>query len=328
MESVFKSYYKNYTIFLLDNCSNDNSVNNILKWLDGGTKSIQTQFPNFITPLEKKPINYQVIEVKDNRLIINSDYHKYKLILIKNNENIGFARGNNLIIRELLKIQSGNEYIYLLNNDTVMQPDTISLLINHLNYTGFLVSNSIIYNYYFPEKIDFAGGKLYPWAKAKYFYTLTNKHYRISEFAHGCALMVKVMCFKQYGILSEKFFHGEEDFEFSWRLKKNNTKISCCFGSVVYHKEGVSINQLFAQKKYKLILSIMNRIIDMKDYYNLLYWKIWKFFVFGYYALLFKRQTSINFSEIFRLTIRINNYCNRYNCIDMNLVEKIRSKIV
>ena len=53
----------------------------------------------------------------------SSTYHqvdpRHKLILIKNNENYGYARGNNIGIRFALDILK-SEYILILNNDVIL----------------------------------------------------------------------------------------------------------------------------------------------------------------------------------------------------------------
>ena len=40
--------------------------------------------------------------------------------------------------------------------------------------------------------------------------------------------------FDEVGLLSEKFFFGEEDFEFSWRMRKHGIPVTCVLGSRVY----------------------------------------------------------------------------------------------
>ena len=81
--------------------------------------------------------------------ILESDYKKYRIILVDNDSpddtsikvaekfpnvtiikssiNLGFAGGNNLGIRKAIEEKS--DYVFLLNNDTVIASDTISELI-------------------------------------------------------------------------------------------------------------------------------------------------------------------------------------------------------
>ena len=49
---------------------------------------------------------------------------------IQNNQNLGFTGGNNVGIRYALKKQF--EHILLLNNDTIVEPDFLRILVNKL----------------------------------------------------------------------------------------------------------------------------------------------------------------------------------------------------
>ena len=49
------------------------------------------------------------------------------IILIKNEENLGYAGGNNTGIEYALK--NGASYVWLLNNDTIVEPNTLRELI-------------------------------------------------------------------------------------------------------------------------------------------------------------------------------------------------------
>ncbi|MHB9057180.1 MAG: glycosyltransferase, partial [Paludibacteraceae bacterium] len=52
-------------------------------------------------------------------------------ILIRNNANYGFGKGNNPGISRA--IENGAEFVWLLNNDTVVMPDTLTLLVNKMS---------------------------------------------------------------------------------------------------------------------------------------------------------------------------------------------------
>ena len=54
-----------------------------------------------------------------------------QIIFIQSNKNLGFAGGNNLAIR-----QAKGDFIYLLNNDTIIPENHIQILINALTENG------------------------------------------------------------------------------------------------------------------------------------------------------------------------------------------------
>ncbi|OEU63623.1 MAG: hypothetical protein BBJ57_13315 [Desulfobacterales bacterium PC51MH44] len=49
------------------------------------------------------------------------------IVLIKNDKNIGFARANNVGIEWVLK-NTNSEYIFILNNDTTIEKNTVDVL--------------------------------------------------------------------------------------------------------------------------------------------------------------------------------------------------------
>lgn len=74
--------------------------------------------------------NFEVIMVdngsKDNSVqVIRNAYPQ--IILIENKENLGYTGGNNVGMH--YAVNSGSDYVWLLNNDTVVEPDTLSKLV-------------------------------------------------------------------------------------------------------------------------------------------------------------------------------------------------------
>ena len=57
-------------------------------------------------------------------MLLNLDPKK-KLIMIKNEKNYGFAKGNNIGMKFALNTLNP-EYILLLNNDTAVEPDFLT----------------------------------------------------------------------------------------------------------------------------------------------------------------------------------------------------------
>ncbi len=325
LESIFKSTYKNFTVFLVDNNSKDGSLKSITSWLNGDNNvKLNSAFDELISPYAKKPLFYELGVVNQNSFKpLFSISRQSKIKIIPNNKNLGFAKANNQVINYILSNNLDYEFIYLLNNDTVIKEDTITRLVQHMEKEDRQISNSIIYNYYQQDKIDFAGGRLFCWGKASYFNSLPDNNFRDSEFAHGCAMMVRKSVFEKYGTLTEKFFHGEEDFEFSWRISKTPVTISCCCTSIVYHKEGASVDKFIEKKKEKLVLSALNRIIDMKSYFSPFKWSIWKILVLVYYLHLFNKLARVPYFNILPILLKINKISNNNWTVSKKMIDKI-----
>lgn len=104
---------------------------------------------------------YEIIVV-DNGSTANEGLllqQKYPSVhVIRSEQNLGFAGGNNLGIRSA----QGN-YLFLLNNDTLIVKDTVDLLIKRLRSSEDIAGVSpLILNYTEPHTIQFAGYTPYP----------------------------------------------------------------------------------------------------------------------------------------------------------------------
>jgi len=88
---------------------------------------------------------------------------KYPIVFIQSGNNLGFAGGNNIGIRYALTKDDFHSVI-LLNNDTVIKRDTISILVNaQLEFGEQAIYGGRIYYYSAPEKIWYDGGKFNEW---------------------------------------------------------------------------------------------------------------------------------------------------------------------
>ena len=108
LESIYQNDYSNYKVIVVDNDSNDESINKIKEYCNGKIK-IKSSF--FRYNPSNKPI--KVLETESNEHfkenIIKSSSRK--LILIKNDKNAGYAEGNNIGIRYALNYLN-SDYIY------------------------------------------------------------------------------------------------------------------------------------------------------------------------------------------------------------------------
>lgn len=336
LESVYKNTHKNFNVILIDNGSSDLSADYIEKWaLHGEYVPINTNFPELVYPPVNKPIPL-FKETLENTSGILKIYQKIKdtcipaqsLIFIQSLQNLGYAGGNNIGI-QLGDLLFSSKYFLLLNNDTVIQKDAITNLCEyyeiHPNYGALTAA---IYYYSDPLKVHNVGGKITPWAAARYYTDLPKQKNRPIHFVTGCALMISKTTIDKVGNLSEKFFFGEEDFELSWRLKKKKVPVTCVYNSTVYHKVSVAAEKVFNKESLsKKIIYVYSRIINMKDYYSYPLWFLWKIgiYFYSFFWLIIKYKVEI--CKSIKFVLYVHRFTKKYTDLKKSTLDKILEEI-
>ena len=139
-------------------------------------------------------------------------------------KNLGFAKGNNRVLEKHLNDFS---YSILLNNDTEFVENTAENLIHYLEKNDNVgVVTSSIYYYSDKERLWNAGGRIFCGTRKYYLNkdVQTKLEHGINEmsvdYITGCFLVVKNTVLREHGLITEKFFFGEEDNELCRRMKE------------------------------------------------------------------------------------------------------------
>ncbi|MGQ9628534.1 MAG: glycosyltransferase family 2 protein [Anaerolineae bacterium] len=188
--------------------------------------------------------NYEVIVVDngsqgDDVRALRERYRDY-IHIIQNEKNYGFARGNNVGIRYAL--DKGTDYVLLLNNDTVVAPDFLDVLVGAAQSDERIgIACPRIYRYSQPEKVCFDGG-----ARVHLWWGTVTERLRPgsepaaldTEFAIGTAMLIRRKTLEQTGLLPEEYFFGAEDWDYSLNALRHNLRIVVARRAVVWHKVG------------------------------------------------------------------------------------------
>lgn len=155
---------------------------------------------------------------------------------ILSERNDGYAAGNNIGIKRAMSL--GAEYILILNNDTIVQPQFLTEMLDSFSdYDNVgIVTCKILYDR--TKNIYVSAGRISKALCA--IVPLTKKDIgRICEVSYiaGCAMLVKREVFDVVGLLDESFFMYYEDVEFSLRVSKKYKLIYTPYG-IIFHKSG------------------------------------------------------------------------------------------
>src|SRR5579862_35577 len=126
LESVLKLDYPRMTVVLCDNASTDESVREVREWARGASiPDLRTPdaLRQFVEPRIPKPVSlreYSRAEAEAGGSALTED----GVVLIHNGANLGFAGGNNTGLR-FLSHHEEIKYVWILNNDIVVAPDSL-----------------------------------------------------------------------------------------------------------------------------------------------------------------------------------------------------------
>ncbi len=219
-------------------------------------------------------LNYKVVVVDNGSK--NNEAEEIKknysgVYLIKNKENKGFAEGNNIGIK--LALERKADYILLLNNDTVVSPNFLTILVDFAQRIQNIGAVGPKILYYDSNKIWFNGGELWWWIGfAKHLERLKeNEKSSINEplevdYITGCAMLMKRETIEKVGLLDPVYFVNFEDLDWCWRAKKLGYKHFVVPKSIIWHKVSVSLGKRGTQKigKFGAYYYARNAIIFAK----------------------------------------------------------------
>ena len=188
---------------------------------------------------------YEIIVV-DNGSTANEGLlpqQKYPSVhVIRSEQNLGFAGGNNLGIRSA----QGN-YLFLLNNDTLIVKDTVDLLIKRLRSSeGIAGVSPLILNYTEPHTIQFAGYT--PLSSITLRNRTTGRGSRDKSrypakrtpYLHGAAMLLKKQVIDQIGGMPEEYFLYYEELDWCTRITAEGYELWYDPAFEIWHKDGSS----------------------------------------------------------------------------------------
>ena len=157
--------------------------------------------------------------------------------------NLGFGSANNLGINWAMQ-HNTCEFIFLLNNDTVIYEDSIAILESAMAdqiSVGIMVPRIAYLDR--PEVLWYGGGEV-DWRRASAFTPGINRSAdadlalteRDVTFATGCALFIRRSALVQLGGFDPRFFMYEEDLEFCLRAAARGIGIRYIPRSLILHR--------------------------------------------------------------------------------------------
>ncbi len=259
LKSIFQIKYSLFNVILVDNDSDDDSIN---------------QFRYFSTSINKVIIEFDENELKDANIYskdstgnliekdIKSEYKSSSvscfsaessfcknLFLIRNNGNHGFAGGNNIGMNFALEYLNP-DYILLLNNDTTVSKNFLDEMLKVASNEESVGSVQAVLLNHNGTAIDSMGQECYWWGaedicmgnsfnESREYLNKSSDNIEIFGSCAAAALYPSEVL-RKTGLFDEAFFVELEDVDLSWRIRLMGYKSYLARNALVYHKRGVS----------------------------------------------------------------------------------------
>ncbi len=200
--------------------------------------------------------NYELLLV-DNGMLTDEqarfEAHHPEVRVIKSTDNLGFAGGNNLAMR-----QAQGKYLLLINNDTLVPPNFLEpmVAVMEADEQVGMVSPKIYYHDH-PNMLQYAGrgyielrtGRGRDTAK----HAIDNGQFNEQSeaaFAHGACMLIRTKLLEEIGLLREDYFMYYEELDFSVRARQAGWKIVYTPDAYIHHLESSSMGKFSPLKTY------------------------------------------------------------------------------
>lgn len=260
LESLLLLEYLDFRIVVCDNGSSDDSISRIRIWADQH-KLVY--------------IEYQRAEAEGGVSLAAAPV----LTLIRNDENLGFAGGNNVGLRFAMA-RGDADFCWLLNNDTVVEPGTLTHLVARIKQQQQVgICGSTIRLYHDRKRVQALGGGHYcrwiglPWHYGRF--TRWGKAINQARaeawmnYVEGASMLVSRQFLNDVGLMCKDYFLYFEETDWAIRAK-GRFRLGYAPESIVYHKVGASIGTSSNPARKSMVcdyFNIRNRILFTKRFF-------------------------------------------------------------
>jgi hypothetical protein len=304
LESLYQIAYPNYDVIVVDNGSADDSVRSLEMYAEGGIE-VKSRLIEY--NMNNKPISviqHQTNEIDDiefERKATNKSCSDRRLVLLRNEKNLGYAEGNNVGIKFALKVFD-SDYVLILNNDVVVSPDFLAQMISAaetLHEAGIFSPKTYFYDY--PDRIqstwnrvNFRRGTVFS-AGAGEIDQGQFDEMAETDYSQGVCFLIRRATIDSLGLFDSEFFCYSEESDYCFRARKVGIKSIYVPKARIWHKVSQSANKVDGFALYYLTRNrfwFMKRHALPRQYLSfILYFftvDLWKSFLF-----LIARRNSV-----------------------------------
>ena len=263
IDSLLNSDNDNIKIIVCDNGSIDNSINEINTWC-------------------RLEHNIDIKNITADEINRKTSAAPSTITLIHNQNNLGFAAGNNTGLRYALA-QQEMSHVWLLNNDTEIAPNCLSAMLTRLeNFAKPAICGSRVMFHEDTAIVQALGGNTFNKYTGIAGQSLGRFSHKNSprdlkkientiDYLSGCSILMPRSFLETVGLMDEQYFLYYEEIDWAIRAKAQFKNIYAD-DAVVYHKEGASIGSASLTTAPSLLSEFYcnsSKILFMKKHYPL-----------------------------------------------------------
>ncbi|WP_205503243.1 glycosyltransferase family 2 protein [Rufibacter psychrotolerans] len=249
LESLLRSTYSHFRVVVIDNDSQNNSVQHLADWA-AGKQAFTCPNPRlqhlFSSPRKQELTFCTLTEEELEAVDVSAPAPLLTLVQARNNH--GFAAGNNLFLKKLLTTES---YVWMLNPDMVVEEDTLRHLVACAQHQpAKVILGSRVKSYEAPtHTLNLGAGKINSYTGTVSMVHSASEQAEI-DYISGGALFTSAASFRDLGLMEESFFLYWEETEWCYRAKRQGYRLQVCEDAVVYDKISTSIGRGYLAEYY------------------------------------------------------------------------------